>query len=215
MFVAFVMLTTISTVLSAALQQTDSSRASISTVDWTDRNAIVINDDSKFTSANGVTSGTGTKSDPYIIEGWRIGPLANGTAIDIRNTNVHFRIRNVYAFSCSIGVNMNSVHNSWVEDSQFVSDSVGVAFYECDNCKVLRSTFEGSDIAISISFSDVSQSGNTFINNDVDVVRNKQNTPWELTWVGATVCAAILIPLAAIIGILIYFRFRRYAPPRP
>ena len=192
-----------------------SSSASAQTAEWTDRLPIVINGDTKFTYENGVTGGNGTKADPYIIEGWRIGPSPNGSAIDIRFTTAHFRIRDVYAFSCSFGVSMNTVDNGWIEDSQFVGNTVGASFYECDNCKVLRSTFEGSDIAISISFSDVSQSDNTFINNDVNVVRNKQEMLWELTWVGAAVCSVILIPLVAIISILVYYRIRRHAPPRP
>lgn len=214
-FAIVMVFTSLLAVLSAYNTPTSSSPVSALSVDWTERVAIVINADSMFTAEKGVVSGNGTKLDPYIIEGWKIGPLPNGTAIDIRNTNAYFRIRNVYAYSCSIGVLMNNVHNGWVEDSQFIGDSVGVAFFESDDCKVVRSTFEGSDVAILISFSDVSQSDNIFINNDIDVQRNKHDTPWELTWVGAVVCAAILVPLSAIIAFLLYFRVRRYPPPPP
>jgi len=56
---------------------------------------ILIDGDSGFTSANGVTSGSGTAVDPYVIEGWDIdASSANG--IQIRNTSAHFIIRNCY-----------------------------------------------------------------------------------------------------------------------
>ncbi|MBU3902481.1 MAG: right-handed parallel beta-helix repeat-containing protein, partial [Candidatus Thermoplasmatota archaeon] len=51
------------------------------------------NDD--FTEENGVVNGSGTESDPYIIEGWDIDASQGSNAgIEIRNTNVYFIIRN-------------------------------------------------------------------------------------------------------------------------
>jgi len=196
-----------------ALESAVSSPASASTAGWTERGRIMIDSDSKFTVTNGVVSGSGSKSDPYIIEGWKIGPSANVTAIDIYNTNAYFRIRNVYVFSCSIGVLMSHVHNGRVENSQFIDDSVGVAVVESDDCKIVNNTFEGNDVAISISHSDVSLSDNTYINNGVKVARFKNEQPWEFTQVGAVVCVAVLIPLVAIISLLVYYRFKRVPPP--
>lgn len=201
-------------ILSATFVPSTSFCAYAKSAEWTEHDAIVINDDSQFTSANGVVSGNGTKLDPYIIEGWKIGPFHNSTAINVWNTNAHFRIRNVYVFSCSVGILMNNVHNGWVENSQFISNSLGVAFYKSDSCKVVGSTFEGSDVAISLSYSDVSQTDNTFINNDINVAKYKRDMPWEQSWLGATVCLVIFIPLVAIIAMLIYFRFKRFSPPR-
>ena len=110
---------------------------------------------------------------------------------------------------------MRTVHNGRVENSQFNDNHIAVAFYESDDCKVTGSVFEGNVIAISISYSDVSQSDNLFIDNGENVVRIKDERPWEQTWVwvGATVCIAILIPLAAVTAILVYFRLRRPLPP--
>src|SRR6266540_6935185 len=42
---------------------------------------IVINGDSGFTSANGVTGGSGTSSDPYIIQGWNLSSTGPGISI--------------------------------------------------------------------------------------------------------------------------------------
>jgi len=198
----------------AALESAVSFGASASAADWTERGRIRIDGDSKFTVTNGVVSGSGSKSDPYIIEGWKIGPYTNVTAIDIYNTNAYFRIRNVYVFSSSVGVLMSHVHNGRVENSQFIGDSVGVAVVESDNCRIVNSTFEGNDVAISISYSDVSLSDNTYINNGIKVSRFKDKPqPWEITPLGAAVCVVVLIPLVAIISLLVYYRIKR-APPR-
>ena len=182
---------------------------------WTDHDPIIINDDSKFTSEYGVVSGTGTKSDPYLIQGWRIGPFHNRTAILIQGTTAYFKVLDVYIFTCSIGVLMHTVHNGRVESSHLINDEVGVAAFESDDCKVTDSVFENCSIAISISYSDLSQSDNTFINNDANVIKYKPDTPpWEQTWVGAAVCVATLIPLAAVIATMVYFRFKHRLPPQ-
>src|SRR5205809_612946 len=57
---------------------------------------IVINGDSGFTTSNGVTKGSGTSSDPYIIDDWYIDGCACQNGIDIRNTDAYFDIQNVY-----------------------------------------------------------------------------------------------------------------------
>jgi len=56
---------------------------------------ILIDGDAGFTPANGVTSGSGTASDPYIIGGWDIS-AENANGIGIRNTSAHFVVRNCY-----------------------------------------------------------------------------------------------------------------------
>jgi hypothetical protein len=65
-------------------------------------NPILIDGDASFTSSNGVTGGSGTSSDPYVIAGWRIdASVANG--IEIRNVDgsIYFIIRNVFVSSAS------------------------------------------------------------------------------------------------------------------
>jgi len=78
--------------------------ASTSLLVWLPRNSsaytphapIYIDGDAAFTAANGVTAGTGTPSDPFIIEYWDINATLNWQAgITIANTNAHFIIRYV------------------------------------------------------------------------------------------------------------------------
>ena len=98
---------------------------------------IVINGNSNFNSGNGVTSGSGTASDPYVIEGWNI--TSNGTTgISISNTDAYFVIRSVYVIdsrpccggaASDPGVNMTNVTNGVLRDSiiRFGYFTTGVA----------------------------------------------------------------------------------------
>src|SRR5437773_8663812 len=71
---------------------------------------IIINGNSGFTAANGVSGGSGTASDPYIISGWNINgwnyPSAwnppNAT-IAITNPTSYFVIQNVVSSGAGIG----------------------------------------------------------------------------------------------------------------
>jgi len=56
---------------------------------------IDINGNANFTSANGVASGSGTVSDPYIIENWNISSMSEN-GILIENSDAFFIIRNCY-----------------------------------------------------------------------------------------------------------------------
>ncbi len=60
-----------------------------------ERSAIDINGNSDFNSQNGVASGSGSFSDPYIIENFRFN-TSGDNGIDIRNTDSHFIIRNCW-----------------------------------------------------------------------------------------------------------------------
>jgi len=59
---------------------------------------ILIEGDSNFTFANGVTSGNGSQSNPYIISGWEINISAQN-GIEVRNTTAYFEIQGVYIHS--------------------------------------------------------------------------------------------------------------------
>jgi len=57
---------------------------------------ILIGGNSDFTASNGVTGGTGTLSDPYVISGWSINAsIAGAVCIHIINTSAYFIIRNL------------------------------------------------------------------------------------------------------------------------
>jgi len=55
-------------------------------------NPIHIDGDMEFTFENGVVSGDGTETNPYIIKNWSIDPVKN-IGILIENTNSYFIIK--------------------------------------------------------------------------------------------------------------------------
>ncbi len=59
---------------------------------------IVINGNGEFTAPNGVTGGSGTDSDPYIIEGWEIA-ATTAYGIAVRNTTAPFILRGNFLHS--------------------------------------------------------------------------------------------------------------------
>jgi nitrous oxidase accessory protein NosD len=87
---------------------------------------IIINGDSDFTAANGVIDGRGTRSHPYLIEGWNItasswfGPNSpNGPGIIVNNTTAYFVIRNVISNEGAYpGLKLTHVANAAIENSQ-------------------------------------------------------------------------------------------------
>ncbi|KYK25852.1 hypothetical protein AYK20_04150 [Thermoplasmatales archaeon SG8-52-1] len=62
---------------------------------YLDHDPIYINGNDDFTSENGVTGGSGTSYDPYIIEGWDIN-ASSQNGIILRNVSAKFVIRNCY-----------------------------------------------------------------------------------------------------------------------
>ncbi len=57
------------------------------------RGAISILGDAEFTAENGVVSGTGTESDPYVITGWEISAEGAKYAVKVENVTAHFVLR--------------------------------------------------------------------------------------------------------------------------
>lgn len=63
---------------------------------YTTHTPIFIEGDANFTGPNGVTGGTGTQGDPFIIDGWDINVSGGYAAIMINNTNAYFVLRDCY-----------------------------------------------------------------------------------------------------------------------
>ena len=86
---------------------------------WGTREPIYIYGDGGFTVENGVTSGSGTADDPYVIEGWRVdGPTAD-YGIYVDHTTAHFVVRDcVFERARLAGVYFNTVRNGRIEGVQ-------------------------------------------------------------------------------------------------
>jgi parallel beta-helix repeat protein len=93
-----------------AEEVTEAADASLNVIPPAPHSVITIAGDSDFTLANGVSAGTGTPGNPFIIEKWDI----NGTGLEygllVEHTQKHFIIRdsNFFASSGSLDPFLNS-----------------------------------------------------------------------------------------------------------
>jgi len=106
---------------------------------YTLHDPIYINDNSDFTPANGVTGGSGTASDPWIIEGWEI----DATSLDglwITGTTVPFIIRDVYVHSgrgdSNDGILLRNVIDARVENVTSTNNFYGIRIAGSSNVTV-------------------------------------------------------------------------------
>ena len=106
-----------------------------------------------FTPANGVTSGSGTADDPYIIENKNIYTVsrAESIAIEIVDTSAYFVIRNCYVhgggFSSSyqpLGISFNNVINGTVENNIVDHFLNGIYLESSENNRISNNTFESN-----------------------------------------------------------------------
>lgn len=106
----------------------DAPRPIPTEISYTTRAPIMINGDSNFISANGVTSGNGTSINPYIIENWDIN-ASSATGIEILNTRAYFIVRNNYVHNggaTNNGIRLLNVQNGAIDNNSAQSDKVGI-----------------------------------------------------------------------------------------
>jgi parallel beta-helix repeat protein len=111
---------------------------------------ITIDGNTGFTSPNGVTGGSGTLSDPYIIQGWDINASGIGccnaygnAGLVIEHTNASFIVRNVYVHQglpVDEGIILHQVSNGTVENSVTSQDYFGIAVDSSTNVTVSGNT---------------------------------------------------------------------------
>lgn len=122
----------------------------------TPHSPIYIDGNSGFTVPNGVVGGNGAWDDPFIIEGWEID-ASTAQGIEVRNTDAHFIVRDVYVHSGSFfynGIYFSSVLNASVRNGTFTDNQNGLIVELSSNV-----TIKGSNISnnqnFGVFFSDV------------------------------------------------------------
>ncbi len=129
---------------------------------------IVILGDSGFTEENGVTTGSGSVDDPYIIEDWTInaslgrsvdlgGTFADGQGILIVDTTANFVVRNVHVHSGLVG-------------GEYQTPKPGILLLNVMHARIEGSTFTENYVgilALSVKFSLIRK--NLLINNTVGI----------------------------------------------
>ncbi len=90
---------------------------------------ILIEGNAAFTSANGVTSGSGTAAKPYMIQGWEIDANMS-TALEIRNTTAYFLVQLVTVTavpgSGTYGVVLDNVTNARIFNVNVTANWVAI-----------------------------------------------------------------------------------------
>lgn len=129
---------------------------------YTPHDPIHIQGNAEFTIVNGVTGGSGTSSDPYIIENWEIDATASN-GIEIRDTSAHFVLRDcwIYGDWKSNGVHLNKAANGRLQDLRVERMFNGIDLRNSGNSQIVGTTVSLNGRGIILSRSDDS----TVINN--------------------------------------------------
>lgn len=113
------------------------------------RNPISINGNFQFTFANGVTGGSGTPSDPYVIEGWGISG-GGSSCIYIANTDAHFVIRNVSIHDGDYGIILVNVANGALYNNTVRDNVDGVFIYHSSSITMRDNIITGNTFNFGI-----------------------------------------------------------------
>jgi parallel beta-helix repeat protein len=121
--------------------------------------------------------GNGSVVDPYIIENHTIYGYFYDSAIRIRNTTVHFIIRNCTLVGGTSGLILSNVTNGDIHNTTIMNTNNAVYLENSANCFLANNKFNSSNSreqAIIIQWSE----NNSFVNNTFE------NTDLVLLWSG-------------------------------
>jgi len=132
---------------------------------------IRINSDSEFNATNGVTGGSGTSSDPYIIDNWDIDATGAGCGIYIGNTTKHFVIRNCTVYNASnsgAGIQLYEVWNGELSNNTIYNSTYGVMVFHANKCNAVSNNVSYNEGGIYFDMSESCMiSNNTINHNDI------------------------------------------------
>ncbi len=133
---------------------------------------IFIDGDAGFTTANGVTGGDGTASNPYKIDGWEINATSQD-GIFIRNTRAYFVVHNVYIHSAvqnHNGTVLVSVSNGRLANSTYFNNRYGIRLASTSNIVITENNVTANEIGMFLSGYNTIITDNEFSGN-VDGLR--------------------------------------------
>jgi parallel beta-helix repeat protein len=142
--------------------------ASVSVMAYALHEPIVIRGNNAFTAANGVSAGTGTAADPYVIEGLEFS--GQQTAIDVSYTHAYFIIRDIlidgYWASDSAGIRLSHVLNGIVERVEATRCNYGIDVIESSAVTIQSCTVHDTTFGIVLTgCSGVAVNDNTVFSN--------------------------------------------------
>jgi parallel beta-helix repeat protein len=183
------------------------------TANFVDRGPIRIDGDQGLNSANGLTGGSGTAENPYLIEGWRIVNLhtSNSIGIIIGNTTACIEIRSVDISGAGIGISITNARNVTVSDSLLSNNTYAVSVDHSLDCSVVNNTFADNHYAVFV----IDASKNTQIKNNVYLRNGVDNNLTIPDWV--LIYFEILAGIAAVALVVLVpwaLKTRFFARPR-
>ncbi len=149
---------------------------------YTVHSPIQIIGNSEFNQPNGVTGGKGTRSDPYLIEGWSIAALNGQSAIRIESTTAYFLILHVQLLNPQFGIYLTDVANGSVKNSTLTGSYSAIRIESSNNIIISGNNITGTGNGIlelnTMSgplTSGLTIENNTFSGAGVDVGSSRPN----------------------------------------
>lgn len=183
-------------------------------LDWYDyiiHDPIEIEDNDDFVGASGVTGGSGTPDDPYLISTWDILPppsMEIPTAIRISNTTVSVLIEYVHVQHARYGILLQNVTNVTVRSCLITHNEFGVSFEQCSSCEILNSSLAFNERAIRVLQStNLVIWDNDYEDNSAVIVYSE---PATIVW--WVVISVVL--LGGILAVLLYTMRRNFSARR-
>jgi len=127
-------------------------------------------------------NGSGTYSDPYVIENLIIDANNFSSGIIIENSNVFFKIENCRVFNASVGINLINVNNSQLVKNNCSNNNLdGIRLYQSNNNTVSGNiVYDNNWNGINLIMSNQTEiSGNTVYSNTQEGIMiyiSKNNT---------------------------------------
>jgi parallel beta-helix repeat protein len=131
--------------------------------------AILIDGNCRFSSANGVSRGSGTNVDPYVIENLVID-ASSSNGIQVKNTTAYFIIRNCIIENGTIfyGIFLDNVTNGKVENNTCRNNYEGIAVYSSSNSIISNNICGDNYFGIAIEKSQNNLFENNTCRNDTN-----------------------------------------------
>ncbi|MEM4232650.1 MAG: right-handed parallel beta-helix repeat-containing protein [Thermoplasmata archaeon] len=163
--------------------------------------------DDDWPGVSAVSGGSGTSSDPYVIEGLEISPSSRVIGISIHNTKAHLVIRSCHLSNCSNGVVLYNVSNAIIENCEISDCGIGVTVSFSNDCSVIANYISRCEIGVGVYYSDdIRVKSNAYSENLKDFDTRKEFVPWETTWIGTAVCIAVIVPVTIVSVIALRYR---------
>ncbi len=125
---------------------------------YTNRPPILIAGNDGFTADNGVTGGTGTSDDPYVISGWALNVQVGSYGIEITDTTAYFIISDDQILcgvnNCGDGILLFSIENSQVQSTHINVQGDGIRINTSNNFLIDNSNIIAGGNGIRVDDSD-------------------------------------------------------------